>query len=289
MAPNARETIAIITGACGGMGRAIARSLGRDMRLVLTDTDADTLFGESEILTQAGFDVAAALECDVSDNAALQRLLQKCLPLGPLGALVHTAGLSPALADADRIIAVNLRGTAQLLDTFLALAVPGSVVICIASMAAYLCPADAALDDALDNPTDTALMHKLRHLAAALTVGKPRGEIEPHLAYAMSKRGVIRMCEQRSRYWAQKGARLISVSPGMIDTRMGRKEVAENAKAAELLEITPMQRWGTPSDIAQAVAFLCSGDAGFITGCDIRIDGGLTPIVMLSQSNLQKT
>jgi NAD(P)-dependent dehydrogenase (short-subunit alcohol dehydrogenase family) len=68
----------------------------------------------------------------------------------------------------------------------------------------------------------------------------------------------------------------------MIDTPMGRKEVAENAKAAELLDITPMQRWGLPSDIAHAVAFLCSAEAGFITGCDIRIDGGLTPIVMQS-------
>jgi NAD(P)-dependent dehydrogenase (short-subunit alcohol dehydrogenase family) len=282
LASNARERIAIITGACGGMGRAIARSLGRDMQLVLTDTDIDTVSGESAILSQAGFDVAAALQCDVSDNAGLQGLLQKCALLGPLGALVHTAGLSPALANADRIIAVNLCGTAQLLDTFLALAVPGSVAICIASMAAYLCPADATLDDALDNPTDATLMHKLRHVAAKLTDGKLSDEIEPHLAYAMSKRGVMRMCEQRSGYWAQKGARLISISPGMIDTPMGRKEVEENAKAAALLDITPMQRWGTPSDIAQAVAFLCSAAAGFITGCDIRIDGGLTPIVMRS-------
>jgi NAD(P)-dependent dehydrogenase (short-subunit alcohol dehydrogenase family) len=199
-----------------------------------------------------------------------------------LGALVHTAGLSPALANADRIIAVNLRGTAQLLDIFVALAVPGSVAICIASMAAYLCPADAMLDDALDNPTDAALIQRLQHVAAKLTDRKLSDKIEPHLAYAMSKRGVMRMCEQRSGYWAEKGARLISVSPGMIDTPMGRKEVAENAKAAELFAITPMQRWGTPFDIAQAVAFLCSADAGFITGCDIRIDGGLTPIVKRS-------
>jgi NAD(P)-dependent dehydrogenase (short-subunit alcohol dehydrogenase family) len=275
-----RERIAIITGACGGMGRAISRSLGREMRLVLTDIDADTIARESETLQQAGFEVAAALQCDVSDNAALQRLLQTCLPLGPLGALVHPAGLSPALANAARIITVNLRATAQLLDTFLPLAVPGSAAICIASMAAYLCPADAALEAVLDHPADPELLPKLRHLAAALPDGKLGDEIEPHLAYAMSKRGVMRICEQRSRDWAQKGARLISISPGMIDTPMGRKEVAQNAKAAALLAITPMQRWGSPADIANAVAFLCSAEAGFITGCDIRIDGGLTPIVM---------
>jgi NAD(P)-dependent dehydrogenase (short-subunit alcohol dehydrogenase family) len=225
-------------------------------------------------------DVAAAQRCDISDIADLQNLMRQCATLGPLGTLVHTAGVSPALADADRIIAVNLRGTAQLLDIFLALAVQGSVVICVASMAAYLCPVDTALDDALDSPASAALAESLLHIATRLPAGTVSNGIEPHLAYAMSKRGVIRMCEHRSALWAQKGARLISVSPGMIDTPMGRREVAENGKAAELLEATPMQRWGTPSDIAQAVSFLCSAEAGFITGCDIRIDGGLTPLVM---------
>jgi len=262
------------------MGRAIARSLGRDMRLVLTDTKQDAIAGEAAMLSLAGFEVAAAQRCDVADPEDLQSLLQKSASLGPLGALVHTAGLSPALAAAERIITVNLSGTAQLLDTFQPLAEPGSVAICIASMAAYLCPVDAALDAALDHPTDPALMRKLQHAAARLTGGAPGDAIEPHLAYAMSKRGVMRLCQQRSADWARQGARLISVSPGMIDTPMGRKEVAENAKAAELLAVTPMQRWGTPADIAHAVAFLCSAEAGFITGCDIRIDGGLTPIVM---------
>jgi NAD(P)-dependent dehydrogenase (short-subunit alcohol dehydrogenase family) len=279
LAPHTRDKLAIITGACGGMGRAISRFLGRGMKLVLTDTDADALAPESQILKAAGFDVAAVLRCDVADPADLQILLNQSASLGPLGALVHTAGLSPALSNPSRIIAVNLRGTAQLLETMIALAVPGSVAICIASMAAYLCPADAALDAALDDPAGAGLMRKLRHVAARLPGGTLGDEIEPHLAYAMSKRGVVRMCEQRSALWAQKGARLISVSPGMIDTPMGRKEVAQNPKAAALLEITPMQRWGTPSDIAHAVAFLCSAEAGFITGCDLRIDGGLTPIV----------
>jgi NAD(P)-dependent dehydrogenase (short-subunit alcohol dehydrogenase family) len=275
-----REKIAIITGACGGMGRAISRSLGQEMRLVLADTDNGGLASEAEHLETAGFAVAAALRCDVSDPADLQILLQKSAVLGPLGALVHTAGLSPALANAERIIAVNLRATAQLLETLLALAGPESVAICIASMAAYLCPADAALDAALDEPADAELMQRLRHVAALLPAGMLGDDIELHLAYAMSKRGVVRMCEQRSALWAQKGARLISISPGMIDTPMGRKEVAQNAKAAELLAITPIKRWGTPADIAQAVHFLCSPQAGFITGCDLRIDGGLTRIVL---------
>ncbi len=279
MPSNGRERLAIITGACGGMGGAISRSLGREMRLVLTDTNAEILSAEADVLRQAGFDVQLALRCDVSETADLQNLWRGCQSFGPLGALVHTAGLSPALAEADRIIAVNLRATAQLLDTFLALAAPGSVAICVASMAAYLCPADASLDDVLDNPTDAALLEKLRNIAAKLPAGMRSDGIEPHLAYAMSKRGVIRMCEQRSAQWAQHGARLISLSPGMIDTPMGRKEVAQNAKAAELLEATPMRRWGSPADIAQAVSFLCSADASFITGCDIRIDGGLTPFV----------
>ena len=86
-----------------------------------------------------------------------------------------------------------------------------------------------------------------------------------------------RSCERRVGAWGRKGARIVSLSPGMIYTPMARREVENNDMPRATLEATPVGRWGTPADIAAAARFLASGAAGFISGCDLRIDGGVTP------------
>ena len=93
-------------------------------------------------------------------------------------------------------------------------------------------------------------------------------------AYSASKRAIIRKCERHALDWGQRGARLVSVSPGVVWTPMGQEEAANGHRAQAMADATPMGRWGTADDVAATVEFLASGAASYITGCDIRVDGG---------------
>lgn len=273
-----RIRVAVITGAAGGLGKACARKLGQTHRLVLADVDQKSLEHEAAALRRDGCDVAAALKCDVSQRPDVVALADATLDAGFLGALVHTAGLSPALADWPAILQTNLVGTARVLDRFLRLAGPGTVAVCIASMAGHLAPVDPALDAVLDDPLARDLVAKLTPFIP--TEGTPDDPLAPATAvYGFTKRGVIRMCENRAVAWSNRAARIASISPGIIDTPMGRKEVETNAPAKALLGMTPLRRLGKPTEIAEAVAFLCSDAASFITGCDLRVDGGSTAVL----------
>lgn len=106
------EGVAVITGGGGGMGLACARLLGTSFRLLLAEVDAARLERAVETLRTTGFDVDSAV-VDVSDAKSVRALAARASNLGNLGALVHTAGLSPTMADGARIWEVNLRGSAQ--------------------------------------------------------------------------------------------------------------------------------------------------------------------------------
>jgi NAD(P)-dependent dehydrogenase (short-subunit alcohol dehydrogenase family) len=101
------------------------------------------------------------------------------------------------------------------------------------------------------------------------------------MGYVLAKRGVMRTCERLSGPWGRRGARLVSIAPGLMDTAMGRLEMTDSEIVPVLIEATPLKRPGherlpgSVADIASLVSFLCSDDASFISGCDIRIDGAL--------------
>ena len=93
-------------------------------------------------------------------------------------------------------------------------------------------------------------------------------------AYSLTKRAIIRLCEERAVEWGRLGARIVSLSPGMIWTPMGRREAEGGRRAQALVDATPAGRWGTAMDIALTVQFLVSEAASYISGSDIRVDGG---------------
>jgi NAD(P)-dependent dehydrogenase (short-subunit alcohol dehydrogenase family) len=265
-------SLAVITGAYGGTGRAVARRLGARYRLVLAGRDETAVARLHESLVEEGYDVALAVTADVTSERSVKHLAAVTADAGPLGALVHTAGLSPALAAWESVVTVNLVGTALLLDAFLPLAEPGSSAVCIGSLAAHTLPASAAVDALLDDPYADDLIPKLE---ALLREADQTGYAFAVRAYGASKRGVLRLVERSVGEWARRGARIVSVSPGIIVTPMGRTEMAANPIAAAAADITPLRRLGRPADIAAAVDFLVSDSASYITGCDLRIDGGI--------------
>jgi len=261
----------VITGGAGGMGLAVARSLAGSGDLVLADLRVSQLEEARKVLATSGVQ-AQTIECDVTvgdDVASLSNLVSR---LGGLRALVHTAGVSPKMAGGRRVLEVDLVGTARMLEALLPLALPGSAAVCIGSIAGY---ADVAPDvePLLDDPLRPDFLDVIE-AALAQPLDGPTG-------YVLAKRGVMRACERLSGAWAERGGRTVSIAPGLIDTDMGRLEMEGDELMALMIAATQVKRAGhvplpgRPEDIAALAAFLCSEEASFISGCDIRVDGGL--------------
>lgn len=260
----------VVIGAGSGMGAAVARLLaGRPNRLLLADRDRAAV---DALAAELGGQVAAA-PCDITDDASVADLATNA---GSLGALVVTAGLSPNMADGRRITEVNLIGLDRVVRAFEPSLAAGSVGVCFASMAAAMVPSDPAVDAILDNPDSPTLLDELGALGLLEHSG---------IAYAVSKRGVIRLVERRAAVWGRKGARLVSVSPGVIDTPMGRLEDSNEPAMAGMVSASALEREGRPEELAAVVAFLISDAASFITGTDVLVDGGAVAAQRSGQSS----
>ena len=263
-----RRTL-LITGAAGGMGRACARLLGATHDLVLTDVAAAPLADFAAALGAEGYTIAGAHAGDLGDEAVLAALTAHLSADAPL-ALIHTAGLSPSMAGWQAIIEVNLIATETLLRAVEPYLAPGSVAVLIASAAGHV---PVVLPDApaiLADPLDPAFIARI----GAVIEGATGGIQASGLAYLLSKQAVLATVERRAPVWGAKGARIVSISPGMILTPMGRRELAETPGAKELDQAAPLGRSGSAMDIAMAARFLVSDEASFITGSDLKVDGG---------------
>lgn len=268
------QPVSVITGAGGDMGLACARALGRrGDQLLLAELDVARLARAAAALGGPGPALATQV-CDVASADAVHSLARRAAELGALRSLVHTAGLSPTMGPGTRIVEVNLVGSARLLEAFLPMAGPGSCALLIASQAGHFAAGGAspALRGLLDAPLRPDLLEALAALDPKL--------LHPGVAYGLSKLGVIRLAVSQAPAWGARGARVVSLSPGIIDTGMGRREYAAQAFMKTIVERTPLARMGRAEEIAGAVAFLCSEAASFVTGTDLLVDGGSTGAVL---------
>ena len=264
------KSVHVVTGGGGGMGLACARRLGRNAPVVLAEVNEAGLEAAEKELRADGIEVDGVV-CDVASADSVASLVEKVAARGSLGALAHTAGLSPMMASGERIYEVNLIGTALVLDAFLPLTRPGSACVCVASMAGYGGEQQAtdAINAVLDDPLRSDFLERLQKAAPDLDV--------PGAAYALSKWGVRRLVMRGAGAWAARGARIVSISPGIIDTPMGRFESERQPVMNEMVKRTPLGRMGTADEIASVVEFLCSEGASYVTGVDLLVDGGVTP------------
>jgi len=258
------QKVYVITGGIGGMGKAAALRLGKQGALLLADINEERLAATAAELKEAGIETVDFMTADISNRADVSALSEKAASMGELAGLVHTAGLSPTMADWRKIMEVNAVGTAYILDEFLKLAVPGTVAVCISSMSAHMVPATPELRVVLKNPLAEGFIEKME----AATQGSPNA------SYPFSKISVIEMVKDLAWVWGEKGARLTSISPGTIDTAMGRAEKEQSQQMALLLQHTPLRREGDADEIAKVVEFLVSEAASYVTGIDILVDGG---------------
>ncbi|MBU1054905.1 MAG: SDR family oxidoreductase [Proteobacteria bacterium] len=272
---NKESSLFVVTGAASGMGKASAQRLGRRGRVLLADINAKQLDQVAKQLISEGIEAKKQV-CNVMDEQSVCLLAKTAKSLGQVSGIVNAAGISPSMTtDWKKMLSVDLIGTALILREFLPLIAPGGAAVCIASIASRILKNDPEIDAILDNPQDHDF---LKRIEPFLSISLPSTEVNPKsgAAYILAKRGVIRLCEKLAPLWAKHGARIVSVSPGTIDTPMGRQELDNLAYMRESIEMTPMRRVGKPEEIASVVDFLCSEDASFITGCDLLVDGGYT-------------
>ena len=256
------EGIAVVTGAAGGMGSAVARQLVAAgwTRLLLCDLETDRLDRVAEGLRQAGASVAV-LGADVATPAFPGELLAT-LDGQPISALVHTAGLSPSMGSPERILDVNLDATVRLVDAVRDQMADGSAAILFASNSSYF-PMSPAATEAFTQPLPAGGALSLMHLVP-----------DNGVAYVLSKLGVRALVKREAKAFAKRGARIASLSPGAIATRM--TELETTGIAQHMTEISASGRMGRPEELAAVAVFMCSPAASFVTAVDWLVDGGHT-------------
>lgn len=259
----------LITGATGGMGRAaslLAASEGYDLSL------ADLSLSKLEQLATECNRLGSTSTChllDVTQTSSIDALVGTLEITGGLDGIIHTVGLSPQMAAWRKIIDVDLVGTVALLEKARRWMNTGACTVCIASMSAYMVPPNADIDQVMANPLADDFFDRLQALVDAGHALDNSG-----LAYAYAKRALRQYVAHHSRAWGQEGKRFVSISPGLIDTDMGRLENAAMENFDAMKSLVALGRLGAPEDIAHTALFLLSEKAAYITGCDVLVDGG---------------
>ena len=245
-----KDAVALVTGAATGIGLETALAFAQaGCRVVLSDRDAVRGAKAAERLRSAGHD-ARFIACDVADAeqvAALHRRIAETW--GRLDAACNNAGIEgetaptgeASLANFDRVIGVNLRGVFACMHEQIRLMLPRrrGAVVNIASVAGLVGFA-----------------------------GLP--------AYCASKGGVVQLTRAAAVEYGEHGIRVNAVCPGVIKTEMVDRVTRQDpAVEKQYAALHPMNRMGTPREIADTVVWLCSQQAGFVTGQALAVDGGL--------------
>ena len=255
----------IVIGAGSGIGEAIARRLTSDSdRLLLADVDVSAA---ERVAGELGREVQV-FRCDITSRDDLGAVADAA---GPVSRLVLTAGLSPTMAPGRRVMEVDLVGTALAVDAFAARMGPGSAALVLSSMAGHFVPAMPEIDAVLDQPLAPTLCDDL----AALGVDVD----EAGTAYGYAKRGVLRLVRREAAAWGGRGARLLSLSPGIIDTPMGRQENEAQPVMAQMVDGSPLGRAIDADEVASVATFLVSSAASAMTGTDVLVDGGVVAVM----------
>ena len=261
--------VTVVIGA-GQIGQAIARRVSAGKRVVLADLHQGNADVAAEVLANAGFEVSTGT-VDVSSRESVHALAETATALGDVTGVIHAAGVSPSQATPEAILAVDLYGTAVVLEEFGNIIAPGGSCVVIASQSGHRLGALTAQQDAAlaTTPADQLL---------ALPMLQPGKVTDSLHAYQLAKRGnALRVMAEAVR-WGKRGARVNTISPGIIITPLARDELTgpRGEGYRRMIELCPAGRAGTPDEVGTVGALLMGPDGAFITGSDFLMDGGVT-------------
>ena len=263
------KDVIVVIGA-GQIGQAIARRVGAGKHLLLADMRPDNANAAAEVLANAGYEVSIAT-VDASSRDAVHALVDKATGLGNITGLIHAAGVSPTQASPATILKVDLYGTALVLEEFGNVIAHGGAGVVIASQSGHrLPPLTAEQNKALATTPVEELLN--------LPFLQPDKITDFLHAYQISKRGnSLRVMAEAVR-WGKRGARLNTISPGIIITPLAKDELTgpRGAGYRRMIELSPAGRAGTPDEVGTVAALLMGPDGGFIAGSDFLMDGGVT-------------
>lgn len=261
--------VMILTGA-GQIGMAIARRMGYGMKIVIGDKRMEHAEQTADTMNKAGFDTIA-VEMDLASRDSIQNLLEKAQTLGDIKYLVNAAGVSPSQASVETILNVDLYGTAVLLEEVGKIICPGGAGVTVSSQSGHRL-------QALGEETDFQLACTPAEELLALEVLQPQNIRDTLHAYQLAKRCNVKRVMAEAVRWGKRGARINSISPGIIVTPLALDEF--NGPRGDfyrsMFAQCPARRPGTADEVANVAELLMSEKGAFISGADFLVDGGAT-------------
>jgi NAD(P)-dependent dehydrogenase (short-subunit alcohol dehydrogenase family) len=261
--------VVVVVGA-GSIGQAIARRVSAGKRVLLADLRRENADAAAKVLNDAGFEVSTAV-VDVSSRESVHALVESAVALGDVTGLIHAAGVSPSQASPAAILKVDLYGTALVLEEFGNVIAAGGAGVVIASQSGHRLPG-------LSTEQNAALATTATDELLSLPMLQPDQVKDPLHAYQLSKRGnSLRVMAEAVR-WGRRGARVNTISPGIIFTPLARDELSgpRGDGYRRMIDASAAKRGGTPDEVGVVGALLLGPDGAFITGSDFLMDGGVT-------------
>ena len=263
------QEVIIWTGA-GQIGMAIARRIGYGKKLLVGDKSLANAQAIAKIMTEAGFD-AEPMKMDLSSRASIKTMIARAQELGEITGLINAAGVSPSQASIETILAVDLYGTAVLLEEVGKVIAKGGVGVTISSQSGKRMPQLTADEDRVlaTTPAEELL---------SLPLLQPHNIDDTLHAYQLAKRCNEKRVMAEAVKWGERGARINSISPGIIVTPLAIDEF--NGPRGDfyknMFAQCPAGRPGTADEVGALAEFIMGPQGAFITGSDFLIDGGAT-------------
>ena len=261
--------VIVVIGA-GSIGQAIVRRISAGKHVLLSDIRQENADAAAKVLSDAGFTVSTST-VDVSSRSSVHALVEAATKLGEVSGMIHAAGVSPSQASPETILKVDLYGTALVLEEFGNVIARGGSAVVIASQSGHRLPPLSTEQNSLlaTTPVDELL---------GLPMLQPDQIKDSLHAYQVSKRGnSLRVMAEAVR-WGKRGARVNTISPGIIITPLANDELKgpRGPGYRRMIDVSAAGRAGTPDEVGTVGALLMGPDGAFITGSDFLMDGGVT-------------
>ena len=276
---NEKKDVIALLGA-GSMGTAIVRRIATGKKILLGDISEANLERVAKDFAYSGYDVETCI-VNALDKESVEAFAEKAASLGPVKYFIDTAGASPSQASPEHILKLDMVGTGYAVDAFGKVMAAGGAGLLISSQAGYMLRIPEEVEkEILSTPTEELMdIEYIRNTAT-----------RSGTAYMIAKRvNHLQAMKAAAGSWRERRARINSMSPGVIVTPLAYDEFNNPENTYQkMIDTSPAKRTGTSDEIADAAAFLLGEHAGFITGIDLLIDGGVIASINAGAYNVRR-